>query len=50
MRRFGEKRGKEINVKYAEGFRQNLGHGYPQDDILGGQIPEFSNHHLLINN
>ena len=34
MKRFGEQRGKEINVKYAEGFRQHLGHGYPQDNIL----------------
>ena len=49
MRRFGEKRGKEINVKYAEGFRQHLGHGYPQDDFLSCQISEFSNHHELIN-
>jgi len=34
MERFGEKRGKEINVQYAEGFRQHLGHGFPQDNIL----------------
>jgi len=34
MKRFGEKRGKEINVRYAEGFRQHLGHGYPQNNIL----------------
>ena len=34
MKRFGEQRGKEINVKYAEGFRQHLGHGYPQNNIL----------------
>jgi len=49
MRRFGEKRGREIKVKYAEGFRQHLGHGYPQDDILSSQIPEFSNHQIPIN-
>ncbi|MDQ1296092.1 MAG: family deacetylase [Bacteroidota bacterium] len=48
MRRFGEKRGREIKVKYAEGFRQHLGHGYPQDDILSSRIPEFSNHQILI--
>lgn len=41
MRRFGEKQGKEINVKYAEGFRQNLGHGYPQDNILSEQISDY---------
>ena len=34
MKRFAEKRGKEINVRYAEGFRQHLGHGYPQENIL----------------
>jgi LmbE family N-acetylglucosaminyl deacetylase len=34
MKRFAEKRGKEINVRYAEGLRQHLGHGYPQDNIL----------------
>lgn len=34
MLRFSESRGKSINVKYAEGFRQHLGHGYPQDNIL----------------
>jgi len=34
MKRFAEIRGKEINTKYAEGFRQHLGHGYPQENIL----------------
>jgi LmbE family N-acetylglucosaminyl deacetylase len=34
MKRFAEIRGKEINTKYAEGFRQHLGHGYPQNNIL----------------
>ncbi len=34
MKRFGEQRGKEINRKYAEGFRQHLGHGFPQENIL----------------
>ncbi len=34
MKRFAEQRGSEINVKYAEGFRQHLGHGYPQDNVL----------------
>jgi len=49
MRRFGEKRGQDINVKYAEGFRQHLGHGYPQDDIIHELMSEFSNHQELIN-
>jgi LmbE family N-acetylglucosaminyl deacetylase len=34
MKRFAETRGKEINLKFAEGFRQHLGHGYPQKNIL----------------
>ncbi|MEI6680471.1 MAG: PIG-L family deacetylase [Mariniphaga sp.] len=34
MKQFAEKRGKEINTGYGEGFRQHLGHGYPQDNIL----------------
>jgi LmbE family N-acetylglucosaminyl deacetylase len=34
MKRFGEMRGSEIKRRYAEGYRQHLGHGYPQDNIL----------------
>jgi len=34
MKRFSATRGKEINTSYAEGFRQHLGHGYSQDNIL----------------
>lgn len=34
MKRFAEMRGKEVNTVYAEGFRQHLGHGYPQNNIL----------------
>ena len=34
MKRFSEKRGKEINTGFAEGFRQHLGHGYPRENIL----------------
>jgi LmbE family N-acetylglucosaminyl deacetylase len=44
MRRFSEQRGKEINVDYAEGFRQHLGHSFPQDnilkEILGGLVTQ----------
>lgn len=35
MRHWGEQRGKEAGVAYAEGFRQHLGHSYPQDNLLG---------------
>jgi LmbE family N-acetylglucosaminyl deacetylase len=38
MKRQAEGRGKEIGVPYAEGFRQHLGHAYPQDNLM---------HHIL---
>jgi len=41
MKRFAEKRGKEINSKSAEGFRQHLGHGYPQNNILKEQLGDL---------
>ena len=34
MKRFAAQRGEEVNTKYAEGFRQHLGHGYPQKNLL----------------
>jgi len=34
MKRFAKQRGREVNVEYAEGFRQHLGHSFPQDNIL----------------
>jgi hypothetical protein len=34
MKRFSAMRGKEIDVEYAEGFRQHLGHGHAQENIL----------------
>jgi hypothetical protein len=33
-RSLAEMRGKEINQRYAEGFRQCLGHSFPHDNIL----------------
>jgi LmbE family N-acetylglucosaminyl deacetylase len=38
MKRHAGKRGSEINCKYAEGFRQHLGHGYPQNNILKTEL------------
>jgi len=47
MIRFAKMRGTEINKSYAEGFRQHLGHGYPQDNILkellGNLVTERNN-------
>jgi LmbE family N-acetylglucosaminyl deacetylase len=35
MRDWNARRGQAAGVAFAEGFRQHLGHGYPQDDLLG---------------
>lgn len=34
MKRVGEIRGREVSRAYAEGFRQHLGHGFPNLEIL----------------
>jgi LmbE family N-acetylglucosaminyl deacetylase len=38
MKAFGSKRGQEIRCAFAEGFRQHLGHAYPQDNILQKEL------------
>lgn len=35
MREWGARRGMEAGVAFAEGYRQHLGHSYPQDNLLG---------------
>jgi hypothetical protein len=40
MNHFSAGRGKLIGVKYGEGFRQHLGHSYPQEDILLKELGE----------
>jgi LmbE family N-acetylglucosaminyl deacetylase len=35
MRDWGAHRGRPLGVAHAEGFRQHLGHSYPQDNLLG---------------
>jgi N-acetylglucosamine malate deacetylase 1 len=35
MRDWGAERGRPAGVAFAEGFRQHLGHSYPQDNLLG---------------
>jgi LmbE family N-acetylglucosaminyl deacetylase len=42
MQRQSKARGEEISVLYAEGFRQHLGHAYPQDNILLKELPEYT--------
>ena len=34
MKEQSEMTGKKIGVAYGEGFRQHLGHAYPQDNLL----------------
>lgn len=41
MKRFTHKRGSEVDAQYAEGFRQHLGHGYPQDNILKKELSKL---------
>ena len=38
MRLWSASRGADAGVAYAEGFRQHLGHSYPQDNILGALL------------
>lgn len=41
MKEMSAENGREAGVKYAEAFRQHLGHGYPQDNILGKILGEL---------
>lgn len=54
MKRFAEIRGKEVNMRYAEGFRQHLGHGYPIDnklkETLGDLVIINHNYQIPVNN
>lgn len=42
MKNFSAKRGKEIGVHYAEGYRQHLGQAYPQSNILKEELVEYT--------
>ena len=42
MRRQAEETGKKSGVAYAEGFRQHLGHGFPQDNMIYRELEEFT--------
>jgi len=41
MKKSGQKRGREINSDFAEGFRQHLGHAYPQNNILKAELGDL---------
>jgi LmbE family N-acetylglucosaminyl deacetylase len=53
MKHLAELRGKEINARYAEGFRQSLGHSFPSGnklkEILGDLVIINQNHHVPVN-
>jgi LmbE family N-acetylglucosaminyl deacetylase len=41
MKRFSARRGEEIGVRYAEGFRQHLGHGFPKNNLMQEVLGNF---------
>jgi LmbE family N-acetylglucosaminyl deacetylase len=41
MRGWAAQRGQSCGVAYAEGFRQHLGHSYPQDNLVGQLLGEL---------
>lgn len=43
-----EMRGREINVRYAEGFRQNLGHSFPHENILKKILGDLVIEHQIL--
>ncbi len=45
MRHWSSHRGKQAGVAFAEGFRQHLGHSYPQNDLLGQLLGNHSTSH-----
>ena len=42
MKSLSSMRGKMVGVQFAEGFRQHLGHAYPQANILKQELSEFA--------
>ena len=41
MKSMGQQRGSRIESAFGEGFRQHLGHGYPQDDLLRCELGDL---------
>jgi LmbE family N-acetylglucosaminyl deacetylase len=41
MKISSQRRGQQINARFAEGFRQHLGHAYPQDNILKAELGDL---------
>jgi hypothetical protein len=38
MQRLAAERGNLVGIPFAEGFRQHLGHAFPQDNILKKEL------------
>ncbi len=38
MKAFARRRGEQIGCRFGEGFRQHLGHAYPQDNVLAKEL------------
>lgn len=41
MHSMSKARGELIGARYGEGFRQHLGHGYPQDNLLPAELEDL---------
>lgn len=41
MRAASQQRGRSVGVAYGEGFRQHLGHAFPQDNLLATELGDF---------
>jgi LmbE family N-acetylglucosaminyl deacetylase len=41
LKELSSRRGKEVGVSFAEGFRQHLGHAFPQDNILKHELGDL---------
>ena len=41
MKKWAQKRGEGIGSRFAEGFRQHLGHAFPQDNILESELGDL---------
>jgi LmbE family N-acetylglucosaminyl deacetylase len=41
MKRLSEERGQRMGVKFAEGFRQHLGHAFPQNNLIREELNQL---------
>jgi hypothetical protein len=48
MRALATMRGETVGVRYGEGFRQHLGHAFPQDEILKDALQGLVHHSATV--